>query len=135
MGVDCPEPGPQYSATNVDFMNVDISTKDMVDKVENIHCSCDWTTILEWGVFEVATMVLLVCIFFWMVMGDGVSHYRSFLKNRGTKTQRLEKRLESAKRKQDKIAQKMNTAAGLDVVTAHAPVTNNVEKKAAFSAV
>ena len=135
MGADCPEPGPQYSATNVDFMNVDNSTKDMVDEVENIHCSCNCTTILEWSVFEVATMVLLVCIFFWLVMGDGVSYCRSFLKNRGTKTQRLEKRLEAAKRKQDKLAQKMNSAAGLDVVTAHAPVTNDVEKKAAFSAV
>ena len=39
MGADCP--GPQYSATNVDFLNVDISTKDMIDEVENIHCSCD----------------------------------------------------------------------------------------------
>ena len=79
-------------------------------------------------------MVMLVCIFFWMVTGDGVSHCRRFLKNRGTKTQRLEKRLEAAKCKQDKIAQKINTAAGLDVVTAHGPVTNEVEKKAVFSA-
>ena len=82
--------------------------------------------------FEVATMVLLVCIFFWLIMGNAVSHCRTFLKNRGTKTQRLEKRLEVATRKQEKLAQKMKSAAGQEVATAHVPVTNDVDKKSAF---
>ena len=46
-GVKCVESAPQYSTTNLDFMNVDISTKKMMDTAENIHCDCDWTTILE----------------------------------------------------------------------------------------
>ena len=84
--------------------------------------------------FKVATMVLLVCIFFWLIMGDGLAHCRNFLKNRGTKTQRLEKLLKVATRKQEKLAQKMKSAAGPEVATAYVPATNEGEKKAAFSA-
>ena len=47
----------------------------------------------------------------------------------------MEKRLVVATRKQEKLAQKMKSAAGQEVATAHVPVTNEGEKKAAFSAV
>ena len=86
---DCPNAGPQISETSVDFINMDISTKDLVNDAGKVHCSCNWTTILTWGVFEVSTTILLVGIFFWLMVGDGVSHCRSFLKSRGTKSDRV----------------------------------------------
>ena len=112
----------------------------MVDEVIHIHCNSDWTTILEWGVFEVSTTVLLVAIFFWMMMGDVVGHCRSYLKNRGTRAQRLEKELEAATKKQQKLALKMSSAVvSFDAGSAHvsnaAPPAADVEKKASFSAV
>ena len=48
--VDCVEMGPQYSETNLDFLNVDISEKKILDTAESIKCDCTWE-ILEWGIF------------------------------------------------------------------------------------
>ena len=108
------------SDTSLDFLNMDISTKDLND-AGKVHRSCDWTTILEWGVFEVSTTILLVGIFFWLMVGDGVSHCRSFLKNRGTKSQRLQKELERVTKEQQKLALKVGTAGFcLDSSSAHA---------------
>ena len=95
---------------------------------------------LEWGVFEVSTTVLLVAIFFWMMMGDGVSHRRSFLENRGTRAQRLEKELEAATKKQQKLALKMSSAVvSFDSGSAHAPTAAppaaEAVKNGTFSAV
>ena len=55
-------------------------------------------------------------------------------KREDSEPQRLEKKLEAMRREQNKIAKKMGTAAGPEVVTAHASVTNEREEKAAFSA-
>ena len=74
------------------------------------------------GSFKVSTTVLLVAIYFWIMLGDAISHCRSFLKNRGTRTQRLEKELEAATKKQQKLALKMGSAVvSLDSGSAHAP--------------
>ena len=51
-GVDCVEMGPQYSSTNLDFLNVDISEKKILDSAEGIKCDCNWETILEWGILR-----------------------------------------------------------------------------------
>ena len=96
----CPKIGPQIQETSVDFLNMDISTKDLVNDAGQVHCSCNWTTILEWGMFEVLTKILLVGIFFWLMVGDGVSHCRSFLKIRGTKSERMKKQLEKVTKEQ-----------------------------------
>ena len=51
------------------------------------------TDVLEWGLFEGCTIVLLVAIFLWMLMGDGAGHFRRFLKTRGTASERLDRKL------------------------------------------
>ena len=130
-GVKCVEAAPQYSTTNLDFMNVDISTKKIMDTAQNIKCDCDWTTILEWGVFEVASMVLLICIFCWLCLGDGLSQCRTFLKKRNSNTQRLEREYELAVKKQEKLALKMGKVCP-EAGTAHASAG---EEKPSFSAV
>ena len=79
-GVKCVEAAPQYSTTNLDFMNIDVSSKKIMDTAQSIKCECDWSTILEWGIFEVVSVVLLVCIFCWLCLGNGISQCRLFLK-------------------------------------------------------
>ena len=117
---DCSNAGPQISETSVDFLNMDISTKDLVNEAENVHCSCDWTTNLEWGIFEVST------------------HCQSFLKNRGTRSQRLEKQLEKVKKEQQKLALKVSSA-GVSLDSGNAPTAAppaaEAVKSGTFSAV
>ena len=128
-GVDCVEMGPQYSSTNLDFLNVDISEKKIMDSAEGIKCDCNWETILEWGIFEISVVVLLVCIFCWLCLGDGMSHFQNFLKKRNSDENRLKKEYEMAFRKQERLAQKMGKAG--PAPTAHASA---VEEKPQFSA-
>ena len=40
--VDCIEKGPQFSETNLDFLNVDISEKKIMDTAEQVKCDCTW---------------------------------------------------------------------------------------------
>ena len=135
-GVKCVEAAPQYSTTNLDFMNIDVSSKKIMDTAQNIKCDCDWSTILEWGIFEVASMVLLICIFCWLCLGDGLSQFRLFLKKRNTNTQRLEREYELAVKKQENLALKMGRAAACpETATAHASAEKESEKKPPFSAV
>ena len=73
-------------------------------------------------------------------MGDGVSHCLSFRKNRGTRAQRLEKELEAATKKQQKLALKMSSAVvSIDSCSAHAPTAAppaaEAVKRETFSAV
>ena len=128
-GVDCVELGPQYSSTNLDFLNVDISEKKIMDSAESIKCDCNWETILEWGIFEISVVVLLVCIFCWLCLGDGMSQCRIFLKKRNSDENRLKREYEMAVKKQERLAQKMGKAG--PAVTAHASA---VEEKPQFSA-
>ena len=37
----CPNARPQIQETSVDFLNMDISTKDLVNDAGQVHCSCD----------------------------------------------------------------------------------------------
>ena len=67
------------------------------------------TEVLEWGLFEVFTIVLLVAIFLWMLMGDEVSHFRNFLKKRGNAAERLERKLDAATKRQQKLQLKKRT--------------------------
>ena len=142
------EAAPQYSTTNLDFMNIDVSSKKIMDTAQNIKCDCDWSTILEWGIFEVVYVVLLVCIFCWLCLGDGISQCRLFLKKRNTNTRRLEKEYELTVKKQEKLALKMGksaacpetataqaSTAGPETATAHASTGKESERKTPFSAV
>ena len=130
------EAAPQYSTTNLDFMNIDVSSKKIMDTAQNIKCDCDWTTILEWGVFEVASMILLICIFCWLCLGDGLSQCRLFLKKRKTNTQSLEREYELAVKKQEKLALKMGKAAACPENGAgQASADREGEKKPPFSGV
>ena len=68
----------------------------------------------------VSTTILLVGIFFWLMVGDGVSHCRSFLKSRGTKSERMKKQFEKATKEQQKLTAQLGTSAILDSGTVHA---------------
>ena len=129
--IGCVETGPQYSTTNLDFMNVDISSKKIMDSAQSVKCDCNWETILEWGIFEVVSVVLLVCIFCWLCLGDGLSHCNSFLKKRNSDMKRLEREYELTVKKQERLAQKMGKACP-ETGSAHA---STVEEKQPFSAV
>ena len=77
-------------------------------------------------------MVLLVCIFCYLCLGDGMSHFSNFLKKRNSDENRLQKELDMAVRKQEKLMQKMGKAgAAGPAPTAHASA---VEEKPQFSA-
>ena len=129
-GAGCVELGPEYSTTNLDFLNVDVSSKKIMDSAESVKCDCNWETILEWGIFEVVTIILLVCIFCWLCLGDGMTQCRIFLKKRNSDENRLKIEYDLAVKNQEKLALKMGKA-GPDS-TAHASV---VEEKPQFSAV
>ena len=117
---------------NLDFLNVDISEKKILDSAESIKCDCNWETILEWGIFEISVVVLLVCIFCYLCLGDGMSHFLNFLKKRSSIESRLQKELDMAVRKQEKLMQKMGKAgAAGPAPTAQAPT---VDDKPQFSA-
>ena len=108
-----------------------------MDTAQEVKCDCDvdWKTVLEWGIFEITSMILLVCIFCWLCLGNGLSQCRSFLKKRSQNTQRLERDYELVVKKQEKLALKIGkraaAAVGPDVATAQAPT----ESKPPFSAV
>ena len=127
----------KYSTTNLDILNVDVSSRKIMDTAREVKCNCDvdWKTVLEWGVFEIVSVLLLVCIFCWLCVGDGLGQCKSFLKKRSQNTERQQREYERAVKKQEKLALKMGktvaAAVGQDVATAQAPT----ESKPPFSAV
>ena len=76
---DCVQSGTQISETNVDFLNVDISGKDIVDEARQVKCDCSME-VLEWTLFEVIVVALLLLIFCYLSMTDGASHFLRYLK-------------------------------------------------------
>ena len=123
--VDCVEMGPQFSETNLDFLNVDISEKKIMDTAERVKCDCTWE-ILEWGLFEISVVVLLVLIFCYLFMSDGMSHFSKFLKKRNSDESRLQRELDLAVRKQEKLMKKMGkSGAAVSAPTAQAPTVDD----------
>ena len=76
---NCIQTGPQVQETNLDFLNLDISEKDIVDV--KCHCSLE---VLEWTLFEIVVVALLLLIFGYLFMSDSVSHLMKYLKKRNT---------------------------------------------------
>ena len=104
--VNCMQTGPQVQETNLDFLNLDISEKDIVDGARKVKCDCSWE-VLEWTLFEILVVALLLIIFGYLFMSDGVSHLMKYLKKRNTDGNRLQKELDSAISKQNKLMKKM----------------------------
>ena len=135
-GAKCVEV-PQYSTTNLDILNVDVSSRKILDTAREVKCNCDvdWKTVLEWGIFEIVSVILLVCIFCWLCVGDGLAQCKSFVKKRSQNTERQQREYERAVKKQEKLTQKMGktvaAAVGQDVAIAQAPT----ESKPPFCAV
>ena len=129
--VDCVETGPQFSQTNLDILNVDISEKEIMATAEQVKCDCTWE-LLEWGLFEISVVVLLVLIFCYLFMSDGMGHFVRFLKKRNSDESRLQRELDLAISKQNKLMEKMGkSGAAVSAPTAQAP---NVDDAQQFSA-
>ena len=99
---DCVQSGTQISETNVDFLNVDISGKDIVDEARQVKCDCSME-VLEWTLFEVIVVALLLLIFCYLSMTDGASHILKYLKKRNSDEGRLQRELEQLESKQNKL--------------------------------
>ena len=84
MPADCVETGPQFSQTNLDILNVDISEKDLLATAEQVKCDCTTWQLLEWGLLEICVVVLLVLIICYLCMSDGMGHFVRFLKKRNS---------------------------------------------------
>ena len=102
----CIQTGPQVQETNLDFLNLDISEKDIVDEAREVKCDCSWE-VLEWTLFEIMVVALLLIIFGYLFMTDGVSHLMKYLKKRNTDGNRLQRELDSTISKQNKLMKKM----------------------------
>ena len=114
--VKCMQTGPPIQETNLDFLNLDISEKDIVDGAREVKCDCTWE-VLEWTLFEILVVALLLIIFGYLFLSDGVSHLRKYLKKRNTDENRLNRELAELESKQNKLKKKM----GKGTVTAQAP--------------
>ena len=106
---NCIQTGPQVQETNLDFLNLDISEKDIVDEAREVKCDCSWE-VLEWTLFEILVVALLLIIFGYLFMSDGVSHLMKYLKKRNTDGNRLQRELDSTISKQNKLMKKMGKA-------------------------
>ena len=103
---DCIQTGPQISETNLDFLNVDISEKDIVDTARQVKCDCTWE-VIEWSLFEIIVVALLLLIFGYLSMTDGMAHFLRYLKKRNSDESRLQRELDLAISKQNKLMKKM----------------------------
>ena len=103
--VKCMQSGPPIQETNVEFLNVDISQKDIVDGARKVKCDCTWE-VLEWTLFEILVVALLLLIFGYLFLSDGVSHLRKFLKKRNTDENRLQRKLSELESEQNKTEEK-----------------------------
>ena len=121
--------GPPIQETNLDFLNLDISEKDIVDGARKVKCDCTWE-VLEWTLFEILVVALLLIIFGYLFMSDGVSHLRKYLKKRNTDENRLQRELSELESKQNKLKKKMGKGTG----TAQAPTQPIGEAEQSLSA-
>ena len=121
---DCIQTGPQISETNLDFLNVDISEKDIVDTARQVKCDCTWE-VIEWSLFEVIVVALLLLIFGYLSMTDGVSHFLKYLKKRNSDENRLQRELDSAISKQNKLMKKMGKSGAESTAQVQAQPTGD----------
>ena len=63
--------------------------------------------VLEWTLFEVIVVALLLLIFCYLSMTDGASHFLKYLKKRNSDEGRLQRELEQLESKQNKLMKKM----------------------------
>ena len=80
--------------------------KDIVDTASQVKCDCS-LEVLEWTLFEIIVVALLLLIFGYLSMTDGVSHFLKYLKKRNSDENRLQRELDSAISKQNKLMKKM----------------------------
>ena len=121
---DCIQTGPQISETNLDFLNVDILEKDIVDTARQVKCDCTWE-VIEWSLFEVIVVALLLLIFGYLSMTDGVSHFLKYLKKRNSDENRLQRELDSAISKQNKLMKKMGKSGAESTAQVQAQPTGD----------
>ena len=127
--VKCMQTGPSIQETNLDFLNLDISEKDIVDGARKVKCDCTWE-VLEWTLFEILVVALLLIIFGYLFMSDGVSYLREYLKRRNTDEKRLQRELSELESKQNKLKKKMGKGG-----TAQAPTQPIGEAEQSLSAI
>ena len=121
---DCIQTGTQISETNLDFLNVDISEKDIVDTARQVKCDCTWE-VIEWSLFEVIVVALLLLIFGYLSMTDGVSHFLKYLKKRNSDENRLQRELDSAISKQNKLMKRMGKSGAESTAQVQAQPTGD----------
>ena len=73
-----------------DGADVDVSGKDLLATAEQVKCDCTWQ-LLEWGLFEICVVVLLVLIICYLFMSDGMGNFVRFLKKRNSDESRLQR--------------------------------------------
>ena len=103
---NCIQTGPSIQETNLDFLNLDISEKDIVDEAMEEKCNCS-LEVLEWTLFEIVVVALLLLIFAYLSMTDGVSHFMRYLKKRNNDGERLQRELDAVMSRQNKLKMKM----------------------------
>ena len=128
---DCIQTGPQISETNLDFLNVDISEKDIVDTARQVKCDCS-LEVLEWTLFEIIVVALLLLIFGYLSMTDGMAHFLRYLKKRNSNESRLQRELDSDIFKQNKLMKKMGKSGADSTAQAQAQPTGDAAQS--FSA-
>ena len=103
---NCIQTGASIQETNLDFLNLDISEKDIVDEAMEEKCNCS-LEVLEWTLFEIVVVALLLLIFVYLSGTDGVSHFMRYLKKRNNDGGRLQRELDAVMERQNKLKMKM----------------------------
>ena len=103
---DCSQSGTQISETNVDLFNLDISGKDIVEEARQAKCDCS-LEVLEWSLFEITVVALLLLILFYLSGTDGASHILKFWRKRNSDEGRLQRELEQLESRQSKLIKKL----------------------------
>ena len=85
---------------------MDISGKDIVEEARQVKCDCS-LEVLEWTLFEVIVVALLLLIFCYLSMTDGASHILKFWRKRNSDEGRLQRELEQLESRQNKLMKKM----------------------------
>ena len=81
--------------------------------------------IIEWSLFEVIVVALLLLIFGYLSMTDGVSHFLKYLKKRNSDENRLQRELDSAISKQNKLMKKMGKSGAESTAQVQAQPTGD----------
>ena len=121
---NCIQTGPQIQETNLDFINLDISEKDIVDTAREVKCDFS-LEVLEWTLFEIVVVALHLLIFGYLSMTDGVSHFMKFLKKRNSDENRLQRELDSVMLKQNKIRMKMGKTSAESIAHVQAQTSGD----------